>query len=147
MKRPARGLRAQPGAAWLMAVGAFAAAGCGGDEIEPPAAVAAESAVEYPSDLAAAGARGTVRLRILVGATGAVDSVEVAASSGHAGLDSAAAAGARRMAFEPATRNGEPVSAWVDAPVRFEPPAAAEADADDAPTPAGGTAPDSAARP
>ena len=107
-----------PGA-WIAVACAWAGASCAGDEIKPPALRATESAVEHPRHLAAAGVAGTTALRLLIDPEGQVDSVEVAQSSGHPGLDSAAVHGARRMTFEPAIRGGRPVSAWVDVPVRF----------------------------
>lgn len=79
----------------------------------------AESTVEHPRRLALAGVAGTTALRLLVSAQGRVDSVEVAQSSGHSGLDSAAVRGAGRMTFKPALSGGRPVPAWVDVPVRF----------------------------
>lgn len=124
-----------PGA-WIAVACAWAGAGCAGDEIQPPALRATESAVEHPRHLAVAGVAGTTVLRLLVGAEGQVDSVEVARSSGHPGLDSAAVHGARRMTFEPAVRGGQPVAAWVDVPVRFGNSAAPETAAGDAAAPA-----------
>lgn len=106
-------------AAWLAVASAAAGAACAGDEIEPPALLDAESAVEHPRALAMAGIGGTTVLRLLVSAQGKVDSVEVARSSGHPGLDSAAVDGAGRMTFKPAVSGGQPVQAWADVPVRF----------------------------
>ncbi len=117
----AGGLGGRLAAAWLAAGGTSVLAGCASEKIDPPVPLDAESSVEHPSELAAAGVGGTTRLRLLIDEAGSVDSVEVAESSGHPGLDSAAVDGARRMEFEPASRAGEPVRAWVDAPVRFRP--------------------------
>jgi len=54
-----------------------------------------------------------VRLRLLVRADGTVGATEVAASSGRADLDAAAAASARAWRFAPARRDGEPVESRV----------------------------------
>ncbi len=78
--------------------------------------------MEYPPALYGQDAEGTTTLRVLVNESGGVDSVAIAEGSGHPGLDSAAVEGARAMAFEPALKDGEPVRAWVDLPVRFSKP-------------------------
>lgn len=93
---------------------------CAGDEsVEKPVALSAESPVEYPVEMWNQGVEGRALLRVLVNVEGGVDSVMLAESSGHGALDSAAMAGVRAMAFAPARRNGEPLRAWADVPVRF----------------------------
>jgi protein TonB len=47
--------------------------------------------------------------------------VEVARSSSHRALDQAAVRAVRRWRFEPATRQGRPVSQVVQVPVAFSP--------------------------
>lgn len=64
-------------------------------------------------------AQGRVVLRILVRSDGSAASVEISESSGHAVLDVAALRAAWEWRFEPATRDGEPIEAWVLLPVRF----------------------------
>lgn len=64
-------------------------------------------------------AQGRVILRILVRPDGTVASVRVAEGSGHPALDAAAVEAASRWRFEAATRDGEPIEAWVLLPVRF----------------------------
>jgi protein TonB len=63
---------------------------------------------------------GIVILRVLVSETGQPREVEVLRGV-RGGLSDAAAAAVRRWTFEPATRNGEPVSAWTTVPIPFEP--------------------------
>ena len=104
--------------------GLFAAAvtvaACGGDEaIETPTPRFTESPVEYPLELWDRNVEGSTLVRVLVNETGGVDSAMVMESSGHAGLDSAAVRGARSMAFDPATKDGEPLKVWARVPVRF----------------------------
>ena len=62
---------------------------------------------------------GTVLLRVLVAADGAVAKVRVHESSGVPLLDGAAARAAHGWRFHPATRAGAPLAAWVEIPVRF----------------------------
>lgn len=62
---------------------------------------------------------GRVVLRILVRADGTVARAEVARSSGQSALDQAAAMAVWSWRFDPATRNGAAIEAWVLIPVRF----------------------------
>lgn len=73
----------------------------------------------FPVEQWDAGVEGETVLRVRVNATGTVDSVEVMTGSGTAALDSAAVRGMRALRFRPATREGDPVAAWVEVPVRF----------------------------
>lgn len=94
--------------------------GCGEDEgVDPPEPLFGEASVRYPLDLWDEGVEGETLLRVLVNATGGVDSVEVLRSSGLAGFDSAAVKGARDFRFDPARRGERRVTAWAQVPVRF----------------------------
>jgi len=62
---------------------------------------------------------GRVTVRLLVGASGGVERVEVSVSSGAETLDQAAIAAVRAWRFAPATRDGEAIDAWVMVPIRF----------------------------
>ena len=62
---------------------------------------------------------GRVVLRILVRADGTVARAEVARSSGQSALDQAAVLAVGSWRFDPATRNGAAIEAWVLIPVRF----------------------------
>lgn len=94
-------------------------AACGNPEIEPPTPLYGEDPVLYPVELWDQGLEGTTVLRIRVTDTGEVDSVEVAESAGHDGLDEAAVAGAKELRFQPGRRNGKRVRMWASLPVEF----------------------------
>jgi TonB family protein len=88
-------------------------------ELERPLPLYGESPIEYPLDLWDGGAEGTTVVRVRVTDTGIVDSVEVAESSGHPGLDSAAVAGARELRFQPGRRDGKRIRMWAALPIHF----------------------------
>lgn len=71
------------------------------------------------SGLTVEGAEGTVRVRAMVRADGAVGLVEVTASSGSPVLDRSAVEAVRRWSFAPATRNGVPLDAYVTLTIRY----------------------------
>ncbi|NOT08543.1 MAG: energy transducer TonB [Gemmatimonadales bacterium] len=91
---------------------------------EPPVALDAESPVAYPPALYQQRVSGTVLLRLFVDETGKVvpDSTRVQESSGYPALDSAAQAGAPRLHYAPALRNGVPVATLFTQPVHFRHP-------------------------
>ncbi len=94
--------------------------GCGsGGEIEQPVPLYGEEPVQYPLTLWDQGVEGETVLRVRVTDTGVVDSIEVATSSGHHGLDSAAVAGVRDLRFQPGRQNGKRVRMWATLPVVF----------------------------
>ena len=76
---------------------------------------------DYPARSLRRGDSGEVLVRALVGADGRPRQVEVARSSSHRALDQAAVRAVRRWRFEPATRQGLPVSQVVQVPVAFSP--------------------------
>ena len=65
---------------------------------------------------------GRVVVRVLVRADGTAAKVEIVATSGHPDLDRAALERAGAWRFQPATRDGVPIDAWVVIPVRFVAP-------------------------
>jgi len=71
------------------------------------------------SGLQVVGAEGTVSLRALVRADGAVRDVEVVSSSGSAVLDRTAVETGLRWHFAPATRDGVPIEAYVTLKIRY----------------------------
>jgi periplasmic protein TonB len=74
----------------------------------------------YPLRARLRGEQGTVTLRVLVGADGAVLRAEVAQSSGYRRLDDAALEAVRkRWRFVAARRGGLAVQSWVLVPIRF----------------------------
>lgn len=95
-------------------------AACGVDaEIEQPQPLSAEIPIEYPLHLWDQDMEGETLLRVRVGDTGGVNSVEVVQSSGHLSFDSAAVDGARRLRFSPARQDGKRIEVWAQVPVRF----------------------------
>ena len=93
---------------------------CGGEgEIEQPRPLLGEVPIEYPLHMWDQDMEGETLLRVRVGDTGAVDSVEVLSSSGYASFDSAAVAGARALRFTPARQDGKRIEVWAQVPVRF----------------------------
>ncbi len=71
------------------------------------------------SGLQVVGAEGTVSLRALVRADGAVRDVEVVSSSGSEVLDRTAVETVLRWHFAPATRDGVPIDAYVTLKIRY----------------------------
>lgn len=93
---------------------------CGAEgEIEQPTPLFGEVPIEYPLHMWDQDMEGETLLRVRVGDTGAVDSVEIVESSGYASFDSAAVEGARRLRFTPARQGGERIEVWAQVPVRF----------------------------
>ncbi|MGH7614563.1 MAG: energy transducer TonB [Gemmatimonadales bacterium] len=100
----------------------LAATACGGSAApsnsaaapaeEPPVALNAEPAVQYPPDLYDQRVEGDVVLRLFVDSTGQLvpESTRVAESSGFPLLDSAAVKGVARLRYAPARRHGFPVA-------------------------------------
>jgi TonB family protein len=99
----------------------LAAAGACRDEaeIEQPRPLFGEVPIEYPLHMWDEDMEGETLLRVRVTDTGAVDSVEVAESSGYAAFDSAATAGAHALRFTPARRAGKRIAVWAEVPVYF----------------------------
>jgi periplasmic protein TonB len=73
----------------------------------------------YPDRMREAGVEGTALLRLRVAADGTTREIRLLRSAGHRLLDEAAEAAARRWEIAPALRNGLPIEAWVEVPVRF----------------------------
>jgi periplasmic protein TonB len=85
----------------------------------PPRFRRPPSPPEYPAQARDRGEEGTVGLRLLVGADGAMREVRLQRSSGNPMLDRAATDAARRWEVEPASLGGRPAEAWFEVPVRF----------------------------
>ncbi len=105
----------------VLTIGALAVFGACG----PPTPVGepeplGEIPIEYPISLWDEGVEGETILRVLVGDTGDVDSVEIATSSGHTEFDLAAVDGAKALRFSPArAEDGTRIAVWTEVPVRF----------------------------
>jgi len=74
---------------------------------------------EYPSRARRMGRQGTVVLHALVNGEGHTETLKVVSSSGHQSLDRSAVSAVEQWTFEAATRDGKPMKAWVEVPVRF----------------------------
>jgi periplasmic protein TonB len=94
-----------------------------GECADPPAKPRALSrpTPAYTEEARAAGISGKVRVEITVDEKGRVVSARILQGLGH-GLDEAALAAARTMAFEPAVRCGRPSSATFKVGFNFAPP-------------------------
>jgi len=103
---------AAPGSAPALAAAAAPLAGAlaPAEESTPPVPLECLPP-EYPAGAATVSEGGRVRLEILVGSDGRVESVRVLRSSGFARLDEAAEDGVRKWRFKPARRAGSAV-AW-----------------------------------
>lgn len=73
----------------------------------------------YPAASLRAHEQGTVLLRVLVDPTGVPQRVEIARSSGHARLDTAARDSVLRARFRPVMRDGAAIAAWGLVPIAF----------------------------
>ena len=91
---------------------------------EPPVALNAEPAVQYPPGLYDQRIEGNVVLRLYADSTGqlAPESTRVAESSGNATLDSAAVRGVSRLRYAPARRRGLPVATVFLQTIEFRRP-------------------------
>lgn len=77
---------------------------------------------DYPVKLACAGIGGKSVLNVVVGVEGKPTDVQVQQSSGQQALDDAAVTRVKEWKFNPATRNGQPISQKIQVPVDFKPP-------------------------
>jgi periplasmic protein TonB len=73
----------------------------------------------YPPASMHAHEQGVVLLRVLVDKDGIPQRVEIARSSGHARLDTAARDSVLRARFRPVMRNGEAAAEWGIVPIEF----------------------------
>ena len=87
----------------------------------PPVPVTshAVTAADYPRESVTLRETGITQVQYLVLTDGSVGRIIVAASSGYPRLDNAAQELVNRWRFEPATMNGRPVPAWLNANVAF----------------------------
>ena len=75
---------------------------------------------DYPPQARRHEQQGTVLLRVLVGADGGVERIEIAHSSGFDSLDDSAISTVRsRWHFISARRDGIAIESWVEVPIKF----------------------------
>jgi protein TonB len=73
----------------------------------------------YPPMSKRLGEQGQVMLRVLIGAEGSAQQVELRRSSGFDRLDTVALETVRRWRFVPGKRNGVPEAMWFNVPINF----------------------------
>jgi serine/threonine-protein kinase len=88
--------------------------------VPPPAPHPRNRLPEYPKEMIASGAAGTVYLKILVTSEGEVKEASVV--SGDEPFAAAALAAARGWRFTPPTLDGEPRDVYMIVPIPFRPP-------------------------
>ncbi len=93
---------------------------------EPPVALNAEPAVQYPPDLYDRHVEGDVVLRLYADSSGKIvtESTRVAESSGNVALDTAAVRGVVQLRYAPAYRHGLPIATAFLQSVEFRHPEA-----------------------
>ncbi len=74
----------------------------------------------YPSQAREEGLEGTVKVKVQVSASGNVSGASIVKSSGHAILDQSVLSNVYDCNFEPAEKDGVPISSKVVIPVRFK---------------------------
>jgi TonB family protein len=74
---------------------------------------------DYPFLARQQGLEGTVTLRLELVADGTVGAVQIAQSSGHSILDTAAQTAAKTWTHVPATQDGVAVTRWIDVTLTF----------------------------
>lgn len=140
LKRPLPGLRrtlfgavATTGLTLAVAYAAWATQPIAVEEVEQQATYAAISPPKYPAESIKARSAGDVFLRVLVGADGLPQQIEVDRTSGDPRLDEAAMASVRKWRFNPARDGDVPVAAWVGVPINFALDGPVDAPSDAAP--------------
>ncbi|MCR5751984.1 MAG: TonB family protein [Kiritimatiellae bacterium] len=88
-------------------------------KVDAPPRPAASIRPDYPRGPRQRGEQGDVTLEMRIGATGAVEDVRVAGSSGHSELDEAAVRAVRMARFVPAKSGGEAVSSTARITLTF----------------------------
>jgi protein TonB len=87
--------------------------------VTSPARVLRSEEPLYPAASRRFGEEGAVVVRVLVGAVGRAERVEVEQSSGSRRLDEAAVSAVRRWEFQPAATGSGPVPSWTSVRVVF----------------------------
>jgi len=93
--------------------------GTGGGQVYAPARYASCPAPVFPAEARKARLSGTVLLLVQIDERGRPLSITLRQTSGHAILDTAALRAVRAWRFEPAQRDGKPVDARLEIPIRF----------------------------
>jgi periplasmic protein TonB len=88
--------------------------------INRPPRLAMKGTLEYPSEARQRSISGYVTLKILVGASGLVETIEVEESEPKGTFDQAAMKSVKTWKFEPAVVKGQTVAAWTSQRIKFE---------------------------
>jgi protein TonB len=99
--------------------GARTRTGTGGGQAYTPARYASCPPPVFPAEARKARLSGTVLLLVQIDERGRPLSITLRQTSGHAILDTAALRAVRAWRFEPARRDGKPVDARLEIPIRF----------------------------
>ena len=94
-------------------------AGTGGGQSYTPARYASCPPPAFPAEARKARLSGTVLLLVQIDERGRPLSITLRQTSGHTILDTAALRAVRAWRFEPARRDGKPVDARLEIPIRF----------------------------
>lgn len=87
-------------------------------DVDTPARLVRGVAPSYPAPARAEGLEGDVRVELVVGVSGAVESARVVRSVGH-GLDEAALQAVRQFRFAPAVEDGHPARVRMGWSIQF----------------------------
>jgi TonB family protein len=93
----------------------------GTDVPDQPANLSSSPLPRYPRDWKERGWAGTVLLRLHISAAGAIEQIEIVASSGFHELDASAISAVKHWKARPAQKLGKPVASQVNLPVVFDP--------------------------
>lgn len=99
--------------------GSRSRSGMGGGQAYTPARYTFCPPPAFPAEARKSRLSGTVLLLVQVDERGRPSSVTLRRTSGHAILDTAALRAVRAWRFEPARRDGQPIGANLEIPVRF----------------------------
>ena len=94
--------------------------GIGNGSGSKAAAYRHQAALVYPTGSQKLHQRGVVKIKVFVNAAGRAEQTRVVGSSGFSALDEAAMDCARASTYVPAMRDGQSISAWVEASFRFQ---------------------------
>ncbi len=115
---PAKGSSAEGDAGAVGAPAREGSSGPGGTTIAMPRYFDNKRPV-YPLAARRNGYEGTIILTVQVLSSGTVGELRVKKSSGYEILDQSAREAVRKWRFEPGRRMGQPVTTWVEIPIRF----------------------------
>ena len=81
---------------------------------------AIQDKLKYPKKAQKAGVEGIVNVKVLVGTNGKVLETEIEKSFDEISCDMAAIDAIKKIKWEPAKKDDEPIEAWISVPVEFK---------------------------